>query len=88
MSCGFQKGHACRRQPDAAVRALEQRIANLGLKSADRLTQRRLGHVEAFRRPMEMQFFGDGDELSEQAGFDHRDILSTDCINLICDMSY
>jgi hypothetical protein len=30
-----------------------------------------LGHVEALRCAMKMQFFGHGDELSEQAGFQH-----------------
>jgi hypothetical protein len=48
-----------------ARRPLHQRHAQLPLDLADRPRQRGLRHTQPFGRPSEVQFLGDGYEISE-----------------------
>ncbi|KAG1599759.1 hypothetical protein G6F46_014071 [Rhizopus delemar] len=67
----LQECGARRRQCHTAVGAFKQRRADLAFQPADRLAERRLRHMQALCRSIEVQRFRDGDKLPQQAGFDH-----------------
>ena len=52
-------------QLDAARLAAEQLNIELSLQRANLLAERGLLHAEPFRRPRDMLFLGDGDEISK-----------------------
>ena len=56
---------ARRRERDAPARAREERRADGGLQLADRVAERRLGHVQPLRRAAEVELLRDGDEVAE-----------------------
>ncbi|MNV51861.1 hypothetical protein D3C71_1439260 [compost metagenome] len=62
---GLQECRARRRQGHAAIGALEQLRANFGFKPSNGLAERRLRHVQALRRAIEMQGFRHGDKLPQ-----------------------
>lgn len=66
-----QERFAGRREPRAAVVALEQCDAQFVLELADRRAERRLSHVQSLGRAPEAERFGDRDELPELAQIDH-----------------
>jgi hypothetical protein len=74
----LQRGHAVGQQAlprggqrDAAGRALEEVDAELGLELADRLAQRRRGHVQPVGRAREAQLLGDRDEVAQVTQLGH-----------------
>src|SRR4029079_3689838 len=54
---------------DAAMRAVQQQHAELGLELADLLAHCRLSDVQPLRRAPGVQLLGDGDEVSEMSQF-------------------
>jgi hypothetical protein len=58
--------------PAGVSATLEQGKAERILELADRLTERRLRHVQPLGGAMEVQLLGDGDELAQQPRLDHR----------------
>ena len=66
-----QKRAARRRQSHFAFAARQQADSQFVFQSVNRLTECRLGHVQALGCFMEVQFFGNGNELLEQSGLDH-----------------
>jgi hypothetical protein len=52
--------------------AAEQHGSDVALELLDLARQRRLRHVQARRRPSEVECFGDGDEIAQPAEIDHR----------------
>jgi hypothetical protein len=55
--------HRC--QPHAVGAAVEQRRAQLPFQHPDLLAQRWLGDVKALGRTSEVQFLGNGDEVTQ-----------------------
>jgi hypothetical protein len=68
---GIQEYATGRGQFYPAFAAGKQTEPQLALQAVDGLAQRRLGHVQAYRRLMKVQLFSHGNELAQQAGFDH-----------------
>ena len=68
-----QKIHPGRGQGHASTIAPQQAETEFFLQAGDGLAQGRLGHVQARGGLVKVQFFGDGDELAQQARFDHGD---------------
>jgi len=68
---GAQKGTACGCQFHLAFVTREQAETQFTFQAIDGLTQGGLGHVQANRGFVKMQFFSHCDELPEQSGFDH-----------------
>ena len=60
-----EQGRAGLGEGDAAVGAVEQPHAELGLELADLLADRRLRHVQALRGAAEMQLLRDRDEVPQ-----------------------
>ena len=58
------------RQLDMPAVAAKQRNAQANFETLDLLAERRLGHAQCLRRPSEMQFFGDGDEVPQMPQLD------------------
>ncbi|MDT4875176.1 hypothetical protein FQZ97_1105250 [compost metagenome] len=56
-------------QFDPTIGTLEQPRANLLLQRLDLLAQGRLGDAQGQRGTAEMQFFGDGDEVTQVTQF-------------------
>lgn len=65
----LQKALAGGSQPHAALVALQQRDAEFVLKRTDLLAKRRLCHVQPFGGAGEVQFFGNGNEVTQVAQF-------------------
>ena len=61
----LQRELALRRQADEAMAALDDRRAEILLELADRRRERRLRDVTGFRRPAEMLFARQRDEIFE-----------------------
>jgi hypothetical protein len=69
QGAGLVEQHLTRAgQRDTAAVALQQGDAKAPLELLDRPGQWRLGDAEALGGPAEVQFLGDGDEVSELAG--------------------
>ena len=66
-----QKGATRRRQSHFAFAACQQADPQFVFQAVNRLTECRLGHVQALGGVVEVQFFGNGNELLEQTGLDH-----------------
>ena len=66
-----QKGAARRRQSHFAFAARQQADSQFVFQAVNRLAERRLRHVQALGGVVEVQFFGNGNELLEQTGLDH-----------------
>ena len=60
-----EEGDAGGGERDRPGGAVDELHAELALELLDLPAQRRLGHVEAFGRAPEVQFFGDGDEAGQ-----------------------
>ena len=58
-------------QFDPALIAREQTEPQFVFQPMDGLAQRGLGHVQANSGLVKVQLFSHGDELAQQAGFDH-----------------
>jgi hypothetical protein len=67
----FEENRARFRHPHAALIAIEQPHTQGFFQTLNGLGEWRLRHLQAFRRPPEMQFFGDRDELPKLTKFDH-----------------
>ena len=76
---GREQAAAGFRQPDPPAFASEQLDAEQLFELVDLARQRRLRHVEPFGRTADVLGLGDGDEVVEQAQFDHRDLVGLDC---------
>ena len=63
--CIGQEGDAGGGEGDRPGRAVDELDAEFALELLDLAAQRGLGHVEAFGRATEVQFFGDGDEAGQ-----------------------
>jgi hypothetical protein len=57
------------REQDVVAAAVEQRHVHLGLELADLLTERRLRRAQPAGGTCEVQFLGDGDEVTEMPQF-------------------
>ncbi len=67
LACPRQQRVTCVGERHRAPRAHEQLHAQLLLQRADLLAQRRLGDVQPQRRASEVQFLGDGHEVTQVA---------------------
>src|SRR5215813_3459018 len=65
LPCMFEKQSTSARQPHPSFGALQQLNLDLFLQLLDLLTERGLRDVEALRGPPEIQFFSDGNEISQ-----------------------
>ena len=65
----------CSGQGDFAFTSVEELGADIFFDPLDRLTQRRLRHVEPFRGAAKIQLFGDGNELAHLSEINHNMIL-------------
>ena len=63
---------ARRREADVPRRPGQQRHSEALLELANRARQRRLGHPQTLRRPAEMQFLGDREEVAQLARLQQR----------------
>src|SRR5579884_992936 len=64
LFCLYKKSLTCRSQPHTAFRADQEWHAQFLLQTLYLLTERRLGHMQDFRRSTEVQLFGHHDKIA------------------------
>ena len=69
ISCSAKEDVAFRRESHLLSGAVKERRPELCLEQTNLLRKRRLGHSEPFGRAAEMEFLGDGDEVSHLTEF-------------------
>src|SRR2546421_340410 len=68
----LREDQSCRGRRDGTTRSLEEPDAECRLQLLDRLRERRLGDVQALRRPAEVQLLAHREEVAEVANLDGR----------------
>ena len=72
QGAAFREERIARRgKRDPPVGSVEQLRADVAFELTDRLGERRLRHPQPLRRPAEVEFLGDGDEVAGGAEIKH-----------------